>query len=350
MTVEGKKILYTAGELATMVEGELKGDPLLKIENVSGIEEGDSTAVTYARDKEKLKKAETSPAALVIVPREIEESSKDLLLVDNPRLAFARISQLFDPRPYYHPGIHPSSVIANTARLGNNISIHPRVVISGEAEIGDNVILGPGVYIGKRVKIGNNTLLHPGVVVEYNCEIGSGVIIQAGSVIGSDGYGYVPSAEGPVRMAQLGKVVIGDEVEIGASATVDRATSGATVIGKGTKIDNLVQIAHNVEIGENCMIVAQTGIAGSSRLDEEVALAGQVGIVDHVALSKGVKIGAKSLVTGDIEEGEFYSGIPARRHQQNLRKQALLGKLPALKKKIRQLEERIAQLEKEEGE
>ncbi len=345
MEMENKNS-YRAGKLASFVGGKLTGAPDKIIRGISGIADSKKGYLTFAENGKKLKDAENSPASLVIVNEDVVKSTKDLIRVSNPRLAYAKISRLFQPRPYFKPGIHSSSIISNSAILGENISIHPHVVIAEKAEIGDNVILAPGVYIGRGVKIASNTTIHPNVVIEAGSIIGKNVIIHAGSIIGGDGYGYVTDESGHHKIAQLGNVVIGDEVEIGANVTIDRAASGSTIVGSGTKIDNLVQIAHNVKIGENCLIIAQTGIAGSSELEEDVILAGQVGIVDHVHLERETKVASKSLITKDIPEGSYYSGIPAHNHFRELKEQAARRRLPKLMKKIEEMERTVKKIEK----
>lgn len=335
------KSVYTSAELAEMVEGSLKGDPELKITNVSGVAESNAHSVTFAENKDYLKAAEEAEAGLVIVPEDIDYSNKTLIQVVNPRLAYARIASLFTPDVFYKPGIHSSAMVAETASLGSNVSIHPGVVIGEEVIIGNNVILAPGVYVGENVKIGENTVVHPNVVIEYDSIIGNDVIIHGGTVIGSDGYGFVTDEEGHHKIPQLGNVIIEDLVEIGANVTVDRGTSGPTIVGKGSKIDNLVQIAHNVKIGPECLIIAQVGIAGSTELGKRVTLAGKVGVVGHIKVNDNVTIASSSLVTKNVPEGVFYSGNPAQDHHQELRAQATIRKIPDMLKRIRELEEQI---------
>lgn len=347
MKMENNKTSYKAAKLASYVEGELIGDPHKLIRGVCGINECEADYLTFAENKKRLKDAEKSRAGLVIVAENVNDSCKDILKVANPRLAYAKISCLFQLRPYFKPGVHLSSVVSDSAQLGENVSIHPHVVIDDQAEIGDNVILAPGVYVGESVKIGANSIIHPGVVIEYNCEIGENVIIHAGTIIGGDGYGYVRNEDGHHKIAQLGNVIIKDNVEIGSNVTIDRATSGSTIIGTGSKIDNLVQIAHNVKIGRDCLVIAQTGIAGSSRLQQDVILAGQVGVVDHIKIGSGTKVASKSLITKDIPEGSYYSGNPAQNHFWELKEQAACRRLPRLAKKIEELERRIKKLEGE---
>ncbi len=339
---------YTTGELAGLVDGNLVGDPDLVIKGVSGVRESKEDTITFAENEEYFQAAQSSKAAAVIVPEAVEKSDKVIIRVKNARLAFAKIASLFAPQVFFQPGIHPTAVIAETAELGQGVSIHPRVVISEDAVIADNVILAPGVYVGPGVEIGKNTVIHPNVVIEYDSVIGSEVIIHGGTVIGSDGYGFVTDGSGHHKIPQLGNVIIEDRVEIGANVTVDRGTSGPTVIGEGTKIDNLVQVAHNVRIGPENLIVAQVGIAGSTKLGRRVTLAGQSGVVGHLEVGDNTTLAVNSILTKNAPEEVFYSGTPAQDHRQELREQAARRKLPGLIKKIKKMEKEIAELKEAE--
>lgn len=339
------KTVYSAGELAELVNGELVGNSSLSIKGVSGIAESTPETITFAENSDYFKEAENSAAGAIIVSKKVTDSSKTIIRVKNPRLAFARVARLFEPDIYHNPGIHPSAVISETAIIGQGVSIHPRVVIDDKARIGDNVQLAPGVYVGKNVVIGENTIIHPNVVLEYDTVIGANVIIHGGTVIGSDGYGFVSDSEGHHKIPQLGNVVIEDNVEIGANVTVDRGTSGPTVIKQGTKIDNLVQIAHNVQLGEENLIVAQVGIAGSSILGKRVTLAGKVGITGHLTVGDNTTIMAGSIVTKNTPRGVVYSGNPAHDHKEELREQAVRRKMPEILKRIKLIEKKLNYLE-----
>jgi UDP-3-O-[3-hydroxymyristoyl] glucosamine N-acyltransferase len=345
--MQESKGTYTAAELADEVAGELIGDPSRTIVGVSSVGESRPKTVVFAENKKYLKQAEESKASLVIINNntDLDRCCLDLIMVDNPRLSYAKIASLFEPNPYFKPGVDSSAVIADSVELGNDVSIHAQVVIDKKAVIGDNVILAPGVYVGKNVEIAANTLLHPNVVLEYDTVIGKNVIIQSGTVIGSDGYGYTTDEQGHHKIPQLGRVIIEDGVEIGANVTIDRGTNQPTVVQKGTKIDNLVQIAHNVQVGQENLIVAQVGIAGSSRLGRRVTVAGQAGIVDHTKIGTNTTIASNSLVTKDTPEGVFYSGNPAHAHQDELKELAGKRRLPELIKKIENMEEEIERLQ-----
>ncbi len=344
-----KKLIYSAKELADIVKGKVIGDCNKQITGVAGVLESNQQEITFAENKEYLKKAEESNAGVIIVPEDLKTSKKTIITVKNPRLAYAKIASIFAPDVFYKPGIHPSAVVSENATIGSNVSIHPQVVIDDNVVIADNTVIAPGVYIGKGARIGSNTILHPNVVIEYNSIIGSNVIIHGGTVIGSDGYGFVSVVDGHHKIPQLGNVIIEDDVEIGANVTVDRGTSGSTVIGKGTKIDNLVQIAHNVKIGADCLIIAQVGIAGSTELGERVTLAGKTAVVGHIKVADHVTVASYSMVTKNTPPAVFYSGNPAHDHKEELREQAVRRKLPELLKKVKKLEKKILKMEGEES-
>ncbi|MFW5980963.1 MAG: UDP-3-O-(3-hydroxymyristoyl)glucosamine N-acyltransferase [bacterium] len=342
----GKKI-YTAEDLAHKVNGNLVGDPDIKINAVAGINESCHNSITFAESKEYIEAARESSAGIIIVPRDVIIEGKTIIQVLNPRLAYAIISSLFVSNIFYKPGIHPSAVISDSARVGQNVSIHPGAIIDENVKLSDDVIVAAGVYIGRDVRVGSNTIIHPNVVIEYGSDIGSNVIIHAGTVIGSDGYGFVSSEQGHQKIPQLGNVIIEDNVEIGANVTVDRGASGPTVIGSGTKIDNLVQIAHNVKIGEDCLIVAHAAIAGSTELGNRVTLAGKTGVIGHITIGDDAIIASDSTVTKDVPTAVFYSGKPAQEHKKELREQAARRKLPELLKTLKKLEKKINKLESE---
>ena len=340
-----------AAVLAEYTNSELRGDPELLIASARGIEESSKASATFADSRDYLSRALNSAASLIITKKELLDSEefktfeKTFLLSDNPRRVFAQTAQLLTERPYYTARISVEAVIADSAELGKNLSIHPGVIIAENAEIGDNTILAPGVIIGPDVKIGADCLFHPGVIIERESEIGEQVIIQSGAVIGSDGFGYASDKTGHHKIPQQGNVIIESEVEIGANTTIDRGASGATVIKKGAKIDNLVMIAHNVEVGEESLLVGQVGIAGSTSLGKRVTLGGQAGVVGHINLAKNTTGAARAMVTSKTNQGDFISGAPAHDHKEALKEQAYLRRLPKYIKKIKELEKRIAELE-----
>lgn len=338
---------YTAAELADYVGGRIIGDSDIRLNSARGIDEAEKNSITFADNKKFFQKALKSEADLIIVPDKLEsETEKTLLLTDNPRTAYAKIASLFFDTPYKNGEISKKAVIAETAHIGKDVSIHPGVFIGEHTVIGDGTVIAPGSVIADDVEIGRNCLLHPTVTVERGSIIGDNVIIQASTVIGSDGYGYASDSEGHHKVPQLGNVVIESEVEIGANVTIDRGTSGSTVVGRGTKIDNLVQIAHNVKIGPECLIIAQVGIAGSTLIKKRTTLAGQVGVVGHITLAEKTTAAARSMVTSDTKKGDFISGAPAQNHRQELKEKASLRRLPNLQKRVKELEKKLAELEK----
>jgi UDP-3-O-[3-hydroxymyristoyl] glucosamine N-acyltransferase len=267
------------------------------------------------------------------------------LEVAQPYVAFAKILQLFAPSADYRRGVAPSADIDPTAKLGQDVSIYPHVYVGKFAQVGDRSVLLPGVFLGDGVAVGSDCVLHSHVVVRDGCRLGNRVILQAGVVIGSDGFGYAGSGDHRIKIPQAGVVEIEDDVEVGANTTIDRATLGCTLIGRGTKIDNLVQIAHNVTVGANSVIAAQAGIAGSTKLGKNVTLAGQVGVVNHIEIGEGAIIGPQSGVPQSVPPGALLSGgIGVAPHHQWLKVMTLLPQLPKLWRLVRSLEKQVAQL------
>lgn len=338
---------YRLGELAEHVSGELLGDRDLIIRGVGGIEDAKRGEITFVSSSAFKEKALSSKASAFIV-RERLSSSSPQILVENPRLAFAQIAPLFLPPPTTSPGIHPKALVHERALLGEDVAIGPQVVIEEEAVIGARSILEANTYIGPRVTLGEDVHLHQNVVLRSGVELGDRVIIQANSVVGSDGFGYERTSQGWVKVPQLGRVKIEDDVEIGASVAIDKATTGVTHIGYGTKIDNQVQIGHNVKIGPHSLLVAMVGISGSSTLGEGVILAGGSGVSDHVQIGDNTTVGARGLVLKDLPPNSFYSGAPAKEHQKELRLQALLKRLPEMKRELRRLKKEIEKIREQE--
>lgn len=349
-------------ELALLVGGDIIGGPdgydiEVEITGAGSIEGAEEGQVTFAVDARHLQAALkgraacviTSPAALASLPSGPSHvpGSKLLILVKNPRLAFARALEVFAPECEPPAGIHPTSVIGEGVTIGAGVSIGPFVVVEQGARIGDRVVLYPGVYIGHETEIGDGTRIYANAVIRERVRIGRNVLIHSGAVIGGDGFGFVQDDEGVHhKIPQIGTVIIEDEVEIGANACVDRAMMDATIVKRGTKIDNLVQIAHNCQIGRNVIIAGQAGIAGSAVIEDGAVLGGQVGVVDHVRIGRGALIGGMSGVTGSIPPGRFYSGNPARPHEEDLSIEVARRKLPELVKTVKDLEARVAELEK----
>ncbi|MFO7818965.1 MAG: UDP-3-O-(3-hydroxymyristoyl)glucosamine N-acyltransferase [Halanaerobacter sp.] len=335
---------YRLKDLADLVGGQLQGEDI-EIKGVGGAEDAEADEITFAQNEDYLAAAIESAGA-VIVSQDLASEGLELpvLIVDNPRLAFSKIAHQFMAVPYQNFAIADEAVISPEAEIGSKVSIHPGVVIASGAEIGSGVILAPGVTIGADVTIGSGSILHPNVTVEHDCQIGAEVEINAGAVIGAEGFGFEEDEEGYVKVPQFGNVVVEDKVEIGANVTIDRGATGATRIGESTKIDNLVHIAHNVEIGPACLLIAQVGIAGSAQIGENVTLAGQSGVVGHLKIGANTTVAARGVVTNDIEPDSFVSGYPAHNHHQERRIKAARKKLPELRKRVRKLERKIKEL------
>ena len=338
----------TLAELAAELGGTVVGDGAVVIRGVAGIREalpGDVTFLANARYESHL--AETRASA-VICDRQPRESAIPLLQVDNPYLAFQQAVRVFRPDQYRPaPGVHPSAVIAPDATLGEGVSIGPHCVIEAGARIGARVVVMAGGYVGAKAVVGDDSYFYPRVVVREECVVGARCMLHAGVVIGADGFGFAFDAGRYHKVPQVGNVVIGDDVEIGANTCVDRATTDSTRIGDGSKIDNLVQIGHNVNVGRHCIVVAQVGVAGSTELSDYVTLGGQVGVAGHLKLGKGAVVAAQSGVSRNVKEKEVVSGYPAIAHGAWKRVSVLLGRLPQLFQKTRELEQRVEALERQ---
>ena len=332
-------------DLAAQLGAELSGPGDIEVRGISGIREAREGEVTFLADGTHLKDLDQCRASAVIVPRGLPSLSIPSLVVKNPRYAFALALRLFHEKPYLAGGVSERAVIGTNVVIGKDPTVHPFVVVADGARIGDRVTLHPGVFIGAGSVIGDDSVVHANVSIYHGVSIGSRAIIHSGAVIGSDGFGFVTDGGVHHKIPQVGGVVIGDDVEIGANSTVDRATLGTTVIGKGTKIDNQVQVAHNVIIGEHCLLAAQVGIAGSTSLGKYVVMGGQAGAGDHLTIGDQVMAGGGTGITRDIEAGKVIAGHPALPLREWLKVQAALPKLPELKRLVAQLERRIKELE-----
>ncbi len=339
MTSPGKSL----ADLAELVGGRVIGDPDVTIERVASIEDagpGDIAFVANPRYRRFL--ASCKASAVIVADEPAGAAALNLLRVDDPYRAFVRIHGLFNPPPAHDPTVSPLAAIDSTAVIGAEVAVYPHSYVGRNARVGERTVLMSGVTVGAGAQVGEGCVLHPNVTVEDRCRIGDRVILHAGVVIGSDGFGYAGHGPARLKVPQAGIVEIGDDVEIGANTTVDRATIGSTRIGAGTKIDNLVQIGHNVVVGRRCLIIAQTGIAGSSVLGDDVVVAGQVGISDHVEVGDRSIIGPKSNVLQSVPPGSVLSGLlEAAPHKQWLRAMRLLPKLPALWRRVSEIERSI---------
>jgi UDP-3-O-[3-hydroxymyristoyl] glucosamine N-acyltransferase len=340
---------YSLREIAALIKGECIGDPDLMIKGIRGFDDAGPDEITFVSSPTYIKRIHETRAAAIIVPPEVRESEKGLICVSNPYLAFAKVATLFSTVPRTVLGISDHAVIGHGFQHGKDISVSPGVVIGNGVVVGDRVSLMAGVVLGDQVIIGDDALIYPHVTILERCQIRNRVIIHTGTVIGSDGFGLAPDGNRYFKIPQVGIVRIDDDVEIGAVNTIDRATFGVTWIKRGVKTDNLVQIAHNVVVGEDTVIVAQVGISGSVTIGSHVTLAGQVGVAGHITIGDNVTVGAQAGVAKAIPAGETMSGTPAMPHNTWLRSSVIIPKLPEMARKIKELEKRIVRLEKERG-
>jgi UDP-3-O-[3-hydroxymyristoyl] glucosamine N-acyltransferase len=335
---------FTTAQLAQQLDAELVGDGSVQITGFAPADSAQAGQLTFAENEDYFAKAEQSGASAVLVPASVKSSTKTLLRVKNPRVAYAKVLPLFFPEPQPAAGIHPTSVIAKSAVIDPSAHIGPHCVVGERVKIGAHTSLLGGNHIGDGSQLGDDCRLFPNVVAYARSQIGHRVRIHAGTVIGSDGYGYVFDGAQHFKVLQLGNVIIHDDVEIGSNTSIDRGALGSTVIGRGTKIDNLVHIAHNVVVGENCLLVGQIGIAGSSKLGNFVILGGQVGIAGHLKIGNHVTIAAQSGVMHDIPDGQKWLGSPACPDKDAKRQFIGIRRLPDLLQRVAELEKKVAQM------
>ena len=336
----------TLATLANMVEGVVVGDIDTPIKNLADLDSAGSGDITFLAKKQHIGKLSSGKASACIIPHDLEGFDIPAIKVKNPILAATIIHNFFLKKPYSSGGIHHSAHIGSGCHVPADITIGPMVVLGDHVTLGDRVILEPGVILREGVVIGSDSKICANVTVQNNCLIGSRVIIASGTVVGSDGFGYVHDAQGNhIKRPHVGIVEIEDDVEIGANVCIDRATFGSTLIRKGTKIDNLVQVAHNVEIGEKSLIIAQTGIAGSAKLGNGVIISGQVAIKDHVELGDGVIAAGRSGITSNHKAGAVISGLPAMPHKEWLRATMAFPRIPQVIKDLRKLMKKIDLME-----
>ena len=333
-------------ELADFVGGNVIGDGDIEISGVAAIETAQPGEITFiAHPKYLSHLSETRASAIIASPEVAQKTDKPLLSIPNPYLAFAKILSLYTRGPYQAKGIDPKAWISPTASVGKEVTIHPFVCVGDGCSIGDRVTLYPGVSVGEDSSIGDETILHAHVSIYPRTIIGKRVILHSGVVIGSDGFAYVKEGKKNVKFPQVGHVEIEDDVEIGANTTVDRAALGKTVIHQGVKIDNLVQVAHNVVIGEDSIIVAQVGISGSTKVGSNVTLGGQVGLTGHITVGDNVMVAGQSGVMNDLAANAAYLGSPAIPHREQMRVISATLKLPEMRKTLKAIEDRLKRIE-----
>ncbi len=328
----------SVSDIASLVNGTLSGDGKAVIRGAAGLSEATASDVSFLRDEKKKNLLDGTKAGAVFVPKKFQASGKTLIQVENPIEAFSIVlSKLAEEKNPRRSGVNPQAAVSKSARVGKNVFIGPFCVVEDDAVIGDNVTLTANVYVGARASVGSDTLIYPQVVLREDVKVGARCVIHAGAMIGSDGFGFYFAKGRHNKIPQIGTVIIEDDVEIGSCACVDRATTGATVIGKGSKIDNLVQIAHNVTVGELSLLAAQVGIAGSTRLGKGVAMGGQAGVADHMTINDGAQIGGQAGVIQNVEPGAVVYGNPAQPIREAMKQALLFRRLPELFEDVKKL-------------
>jgi len=332
---------FTAAEIARQLQGEVLGDGAIVLKGFAPADRAQPGDLTFAENENYFARAEQSAASAIIAPGAFTSAKKTVIRVADARIAFARVLPLFFPEPAFAPGIHPSAVVATSAKIDPSAHIGPQCVVGENACIGARCVLQGLNFVGTGCQLGEDVNLFPNVTIYAHTEIGSRVRIHSGTVIGSDGFGYVLDGASHRKVPQIGNVIIRDDVEIGSNVSVDRGALGPTIIGAGTKIDNLVQIAHNVNIGEHCLIVAHVGISGSTKLGNYVVFGGQVGVAGHLKIGNKVTVAAQSGVMHSIPDGEKWMGSPAQPDRQTKRQMIAIQHLPDLLKRVAELERKL---------
>jgi len=332
--------------IAERIGGQLDGPGDLVIERLCGIERAGQGDLSFVGSPKYARHIETTAASALIVSQS-QECPLPAIRVDDPGVAFARALHLFAPQrsELFPEGVHPDASVDPAARLGDKVHVGPQAVIGPGCTVGDRSVIAAGVVLGRGVIVGEDCVLYPNSTVQYDCVLGDRVIVHSGAVVGSDGFGFARQPGSVHKIPQVGIVRVGSDVEIGANACIDRATAGETVIADSVKIDNLVQIAHNCEIGERTAISAQTGISGSTRVGRDVIMAGQVGLADHMSVGDGVIFAAKSGAHGHVPDKKVMAGIPARDHREWIRMNGHLARLERYAREIAELKRRIEELE-----
>ncbi len=329
-----------------MVGGRVSGEPKLRLAGVRSLEDAGPNDLSWVSSGRRSAAARRSRAGALLAPSVESAGGKPAVIVDSPALSLARWLEKCFPAARPRPGIAVGARVHRTARIGKGASVAAGATVAAGARVGPRTCISEGAYVGEKAEIGEDCFLHVNVVVAERCIIGSRCVLHPGVVIGSDGFGYVWDGAAHRKIPQVGIVRIGDDVEVGANSAVDRATLGETRIGRGTKVDNLVQIGHNVVVGEDAVLCGQAGIAGSARLEDRVTLAGQAGVSDHVTVGRGAIATGGAGVTGSVPAGAVVSGMPAAPHREFLKSAVLVARLPELARRLEQLEKRLAEIEK----
>lgn len=344
---------FTALELSSLLNGTVEGEPEVTVSQLAKIEEAEEGSLSFLANPKYEQFLYTTKASVVIISNEqvlIEPVCSTLIRVENPYVAISILLEKYNQSKLAKAGIEQPCFIHPSAQIGQNVYIGAFTYIGPNVKIGDNCRIYPNSFLADNVRLAGNVTLFAGVKIYFDCIIGNNVIIHSGVIIGGDGFGFAPQADGSYqKVSQIGNVIIEDDVEVGANTTIDRATMGSTIIRKGVKLDNLIQIAHNVEIGSNTVVAAQTGISGSTKIGENVILGGQVGVVGHINVAKGSQVQAKSGISRSInEENKKWAGAPATKYQDHMRSQVVLTRLPEIERKIQELEKKLAGLQEAE--
>lgn len=341
---------FRLGELARSLSGRLHGDPDREVDDLRTLEHAGPRDLSFWTDPRYRRQAQESRAGALIVARYDERISTDQIECDAAEVAVAQALALLHPEEAHDPGIHPTAAIAPDARVDSSATIGPYVVVGAGSEIGARTVVHPHVTIGRRCRIGAGCVLHPQVVLYDDTELGERTVVHSGTVLGADGFRYVAHAGALVKVPHVGRVRLGSDVEIGANSAVDRAMLEATTVGDGTKIDNLVQVGHNVRIGRSCILCGQTALAGSAVLGDGVVLGGRAGVADHLQVGDGVQVAGGGAVLQSVPPGKTLAGFPAIDIAQWRRQTSLLARLPEIRRRLRALERQLARDEAKEGE
>ena len=335
---------FSAKQIATFIQGEIVGDENATVHTFAKIEEGIPGAISFLSNPKYTSYIYETQASIVLVNKDFvpeQEIKATLIKVDNAYESLAKLLNLYEQSKPKRVGIDPLAFVAETAKIGKDVYIAPFACIGEYAEVGDNTMIHPHATIGSGAKIGNDCILYANTTIYHDCRIGNHCILHSGCVIGADGFGFAPTPEGYEKIPQIGIVILEDNVEIGANTCVDRATMGATIVHKGVKLDNLIQVAHNVEIGENTVVAAQAGIAGSTKIGEGCSIGGQVGLSGHIRIGKHSRIAAQAGVISDVKEGSTLIGAPAFDHKDYMKSYVVFRKLPNLARRIEEINAKL---------